>query len=413
MVNTRRIASALQAGLALGVCLLGITSSASATSTSDKPAAILIWPKIVVDTAPIGDGKLPTDTVIEIANTDSSEQKQAHCFYINANGHCNAVSDQPGRPCQTNDDCPSTGTCVPGWNEIDFDIMITPDQPLAWRASQGMKHNDFPLTARGMCANSNRECDPRSSIQICDCVEVASNAGSGIPPSPEDPFVGSLKCIQFDPHQNPPAPDQSSSANKLIGSGLIEACSDASCTNGVDVERYNAVGLRFKNLATDHPGEIHLDNDAAGQYEACPATLILNHIFDGAVDPLGATTNTVSTDLTLVPCGDDFVGQEPGSAVAQFLVFNEFESRISTSRKVDCFFERPLSLIDTNAPSRSIFSYAVQGTLVGQTRIRGVGNAPTGHGLLGVARSNIGNAGVANNLWQVGNNAGVDIITIP
>jgi hypothetical protein len=185
----------------------------------------------------------------------------------------------------------------------------------------------------------------------------------------------------------------------------------------VDVERYNAIGIPFIALVSDasHPaGEVVLDDL---QYAACPATLILNHIFDNAPDPLSTATvaaPTVTTDLTLVPCGDDFLRQEPGEATAQYLVFNEFEQRLSTSRKVDCFFESQLSLIDTGNPKRSIFSFNVQGSLVGQTRIRGVGSAATGHGLLGVARSFFGStSSVAYNLQQTPSRSGTDIITIP
>jgi hypothetical protein len=69
----------------------------------------------------------------------------------------------------------------------------------------------------------------------------------------------------------------------------------------------------------------------------------------------------------------------PGSTVAQFLVFNEFEQRFSTSRLVDCYFRRSLSEIDTSQPELSIFNAFVAGTAAGQTRVRGV----TG-GLLGV-----------------------------
>ena len=124
MVNTRRIASAVQAGLMLGVCFFSLASSARALSTSDKPAAILVWPKIVVDTSArlagncdansgldtdkpcnsssqclAGAGtclKTASDSIIQIGNTDSSLLKQAHCFYVNANGHCSEIAAEPG-----------------------------------------------------------------------------------------------------------------------------------------------------------------------------------------------------------------------------------------------------------------------------------------------------------------------------
>jgi hypothetical protein len=422
MVNARRIVSAAKAGLTLGVCLLGLASTTRALSTSDKPAAILVWPKIVVDTSPLTGG--PTDTIIQLGNAlHNAGLKQAHCFYVNANSHCSETAAQPGKVCRDASQCPLAGgagnaNCVAGWSEVDFEVLVTHDQPLAWRASTGLKRGEFPINDAGVCmggSSPGRSCDPSSSTQICGtgtCVKLDSNAGSGIPPVGEDPFVGSLKCIQFDPNLNPPAPDQGSTGNELIGSASIEACSNSDCDEGaVDVERYNATGFLFKAAVATHPGEVRLDNT---QYNACPSTLILDNIFDNAPDPLSASGDTVLTDLTLVPCGDDFLRQKPGNATAQFLVFNEFEQRLSTSRKVDCFFERQLSLIDTANSLRSIFSFSVQGTLVGQTLIHGVGSAPTGHGLLGVARASIGGvAGAAYNLQQKRTDSGTDIITIP
>jgi hypothetical protein len=426
MVNARRIVSAAKAGLTLGVCLLGLASSTRALSTSDKPAAILVWPKIVVDTSALIETR-STDTIIQLGNVlHNAGLKQAHCFYVNANSHCSETAVQPGKVCRDASDCPLASTaggnanCVAGWSEVDFEVLVTHDQPLAWRASTGLKRGEFPINDAGVCiggSSPGRACNPSSSIQICGtgtCVKLDSNDGSGIPPVGEDPFVGSLKCIQFDPNLNPPAPDQGTTGNELIGSASIEACSNFDCDGGaVDVERYNATGVQFKAANSSHPGEVHLDNV---QYNACPSTLVLDNVFDNAPDPLSTdeAPPTVITDLTLVPCGDDFLRQEPGNATAQFLVFNEFEQRLSTSRKVDCFFEKQLSLIDTATSLRSIFSFTVQGTLVGQTLIRGVGSAATGHGLLGVARVSIGGvSGAAYNLQQKRSDSGTDIITIP
>src|SRR6185369_12937647 len=77
---------------------------------------------------------------------------------------------------------------------------------------------------------------------------------------------------------------------------------------------------------------------------------------------------------------------------AQFLVFNEFEQRTSTSTRVSCYTDLLLSDIDTRPSfsddnSNSIFGIGVQGTLGGQSRIRGVATTEpdVGHGLLGVA----------------------------
>ncbi len=100
----------------------------------------------------------------------------------------------------------------------------------------------------------------------------------------------------------------------------------------------------------------------------------------------------MKTHLTLVPCSQNFLLQDVPlfSTTAQFLVFNEFEQRFSTSIAVECLKEIQLSSIDTSGDnSRSIWAAGVGGTLTGQTRIRGVEHplnaGIAGNTLLGVA----------------------------
>jgi len=388
-------------GLGLGMCLLGGASAARALTTSDKPASILVWPKLVVNTNGLFSAP-PTDTLIQLSNTSTTQLKQAHCFYVNANSHCAGEAENAGAVCQSAVDCPSGSgfaACVPGWSEIDFDVVLTKDQPLAWHVGSGLARGDFPLLVSGTCHNlPTRTCSAATAFQcpggLCDLKQ--SNLGSGVPPAPEDPFVGSLTCIEFDPTANPPAPDTSDTADTLKGEGSIETVVDGL----PNLEKYNAVGMNlFRQLPGQDFGTLVLPNGAAGVgYTSCPTTLILNHLFDGASFNGGPT----STDLTLVPCGNNFLTQTPGVVTAQFLVFNEFEQRFSTSRTVDCFLESNLSNIDTTNSSRSIFSVNVSGTLAGQTRIRGVGSAATGRGLVGVARLLPGTVGAAYNLFQQG-----------
>lgn len=472
-MKTRRVASAARAGLTIGACLVGLVSVASSMTTSDKPASILMWPKVVVTES--------TDTLVDISNV-SSNLVAAHCWLINANSHCASSSSNAGAPCENSSDCPlelrqGYAACVPGWSEIDFEINITPDQPLAWRASAGLRpcrgsgcgpcnpgtqdcglsEDEFPLNERGQCVvlsggkpqPTGQSCNPDvpSSAGSCagagaTCRRAISNAGSSVPPVPEIPFVGAIKCVQYDPETE--VPEQSSRHNALIGHAAITNTGAIMAEyDGVDVERYNAVGLLHLNSRA-YNGTLKLDKD---MYEKCPATLVLDHPFEGApilcgdgVTDLGGACDIdpsfigggALTDLTLLPCGDDFLRQIPGQSVAQLLVINEFEQRLSASKRVDCFYESVLSGIDTNTPSRSIFSYKVQGTLVGQTWIRGTGSADTGHGLVGVARSSAGRyynagsnkygipdynktygSGVAYNLQQKGDNSGTDSIVQP
>lgn len=419
MVKTRRVASvATLAGLALGLYLCAAPSPAQAIATSDQPAAILYWPKIVVDTA--GINGTPTDTVIRLSNTCDpqvvgnpcysgsptlptlSGMKQAHCFYVDANSHC---SNTPTQVCQSGADC-GIGSCVPGWSEIDFDIVLTIGQPLAWHAADGLHRGQFPMEVPGVCANpAGRYCTSNANCGTGGCIKHQSNIGSGIPPVPEDPFVGSLQCIEYDPSANPPVPDQTATTNTLKGEATIEGVS----TGGVVIASYNAVGVKYVGPVGGVPGaQLNLDGD---EYDTCPTTLILDHLFD---------TPDSDTDLTLVPCGNDFLSQTCGEATAQFVVYNEYEQRFSTTRAVDCFLESQLSRLDTTDPSRSIFSVFVSSTFAGQTRIHPVGTAGTGRGLVGVAilsvmTSPTSAASAAYNLHQQGSPTATqpDIITIP
>ncbi len=410
MVKMTRVASvAALAGLALGLSF-GAAVPVQAKTVSDRPAAILYWPKIVVDTTGRFTGGTSTDTKIRLSNTATgglglAGMKQAHCFYIDANSHC---SNSPTEVCQSGNDC-GIGSCIPGWTEIDFDVVLTKDQPLTWQASQGLGRGEFPLETPGLCqfppihsCVSDAECNGA-------CIRQQSNLGSGIPPVPEDPFVGSLECIQYDPlASGGPVPDQTTSSNKLIGEAEIEGTRNLRTL--VDIAEYNAVGIRFGQTEDTVPSnELHLDGV---QYDTCPSTLILDHIFD--VPQIGQVT-----DLTLAPCGNDFLTQTPGNVTAQFVVFNEFEQRFSTSRQVPCFLESTLSNLDTPDPTRSIFTQAVSGTLGGQTRIKPVGDAFTGRGLVGVARfiTAVGDS-AAYNLHQAGSpqaGSGIqpDVIRIP
>lgn len=391
MLNSTRVAfRGALAGLVAGVALLSAVPAARAVTTADKPASILVWPRIKVDTLGRFNNGLPEDTLVQLTNT-SAVQKQAYCFYVNANSHC---LSNPSLVCETPADCPveaGFSPCVPGWSEIDFVINITQNQPLGWYASDGLQRGDFPLEGPGLCTTPpGRPCtrDADCGFPSGRCQLGQTNLGSGIPPVPEDPFIGSLKCIQFDSSVNPPVPDQSGTRNALVGHATT-LTAPAIVEDGLpDAAKYNAVGIRATGTAV--VGDVlNIGGDTgARNYDACANTLILDHLFDFGTDPAQVgdpAAGAVLSHLTLVPCGDNFLTQTPGRVTAQFLIFNEYEQRFSTSRLVDCFFDSQLSLIDTRNPTRSIFSAFVAGTIAGQTRIRGVGTAATGRGLTGVA----------------------------
>jgi hypothetical protein len=199
----------------------------------------------------------------------------------------------------------------------------------------------------------------------------SSNAGSRIPPVPEDPFDGELKCIAVNEDGTP------TDRNVLKGEATVEFFDASTATPFLDVAKYNAIGVLAMEGAVNDDNELVLGGEGA-EYNGCPNVLILNHFFDFATNPVSG--NEIRTKLVLVPCTQDLLRQVPGSAVVQYLVYNEFEQRFSTSFTVTCKQNLFISDIGTSQPERSIFAVGTAGTLTGQTRM-----TPIGSGLLGIA----------------------------
>lgn len=336
----------------VGAAAILTGSVAMGDVTSTNPAAIVIYPKLVANSAQ------GVDTYIQLTNS-SSQPANVRCFYVNANGHC---SNNPTQICDSNrvqgslqNPCSTGSVCVPGWIETDFRFRLTPFQPIAWRLSEGLPN--FPLADQS---------GPNGHFNI----------QSSIPPSSEDPFIGELKCVLVGDDELP------IDRNWLKGEATII---DA---DTVDLAGYNAIGIQAIAGANNRDNTLVLGTE----YSGCPNIMSLDHFFDGASDPVGG--DTVTTDVTFVPCSQDLNLQLPKDLVVQFLVFNEFEQRFSTSRTIDCLTNIPLTDIDTRPGSfgdtQSIFSVQVQGTLVGQTMARGVNNdaadAPGGETFLLVAQ---------------------------
>lgn len=348
--------------MALGVC--GVRPVA-ADMTSDRAAAILTWPSVLsagVDQADILPTGVEIDTVIQLSNT-STDPVWVHCFYENANAHCSNT----GEVCYEAEECcdPSTGCgiCTPGWNETDFRVQITPRQPLGWLASEGMSgYSTTPPKAFGKF--------PIDGVNNFG-IGGSSNAGSRIPPVAEDPFLGALRCIAVDEDGVPV------DRNVLTGQATLVVQDDDE--DYLTVGKHNAVGLLAIEGAVNDDNTLVIGGPEA-EYNGCPNYLILNHFFDGADDPVDPGFNPVVTLLELVPCSEDYLRQVPGAAVVQYLVYNEFEQRFSTSRPMQCKQLSPISNIDTTQNERSIFSAGVSGTLTGQSRIN-----PIGNGLMAVA----------------------------
>ena len=363
--------------MAMALALCGVRPAAGDV-ISDQAAAIVIYPDVLVDRV---DSEV-LDTVIQLSNT-SLDPVIVWCFYENANSHCTNSGEVCEDPSECCDSVTGCGVCLPGWNETDFHIRLTPRQPIGWLASEGLV--DFPLDGVKRQGRGG-----------------SSNAGSRIPPVPEDPFNGALKCLVVDDTNRPL--DQ----NVLKGEATITTRDTEYAV--FDVSKHNAVGIKAQSGAVNDDNELVLGGDEA-EYNGCPNVIILNHFFDFAINPVSDAE--VFTRLILVPCTEDLLRQIPGGAVIQYLVYNEFEQRFSTSRPFDCKQDLYISDIDTTQPERSIFSAGVGGTLTGQTRLTAIGS-----GVVGLAEEvheaqNPGTFFASFNVHMQGDREDADVITLP
>jgi hypothetical protein len=312
----------------------------------------------------------------------------ARCYYVNAQL---LNPDQPEGPFNP-----------PLWQEIDFSIWLTKQQPTHWQVTTGRFIDPTDNTA---CLSAS----PPNSPTAADCMDAGLDPG-GVPPTPPN-FVGELKCIEVDVSDNP------------IGGNHLKG--EATIKHGADVVKYNALGIEGTERAGETENELRLDqprgtDDPVGQYNACPNTLIVNHLAEGVTDPIiqmnglggvcdppGAeprpcekateeedcgpggvcvTTSSISidpatsklnglvsatlTDLTLIPCQQDFEEQIPGRVTVQFVVYNEFEQFFSGSTTIVCWKDFFLYQIHSpNDPLNSPFYFSNLGTTVAQTRI--------------------------------------------
>ena len=283
----------------------------------------------------------------------SGSEVAARCFYTN--------------PAEDAD----SGELV--WLTVDFQIALTRLQPTVWLASNGRPSNP---------ADRPPELEP------------------GRVPALASGFLGELRCVVVSDADDP------LSRNVLTG--------DATIVDRVtgEIRRYAAISIKGRPR-NNNDNTLLLNNV---EYSTCPRMLLLNHFFDDAIDPVLATP--IRTNITFVPCSMDYERSEPGTATLQFDVINEFEQRLSASLPVRCFVDTSLAAIDNpNNPSGSIFNVALQGSLVGQTRIRPVpdGDTTRGHGVLAIAEEfhNPPRGGAALNLHFISGNLQGDVIVLP
>ncbi len=384
--------SATVGAVAFAIVALGVAGASAQTTSTTATGSYLHFPKVVVwTTSPdanpqLAAGDFAKDTVIQITNT-SSAPIDVNCYYVNANRHCGGPPGSGGAVCRADSDCPAGIRCVPGWQSADFQLDLTPLQPLGWVASTGL-----------------------SKLPCFDC-PVPNNQLGIVPKVTEQPFIGELRCFVVES-------DVPVDNDVLKGEAtIVEAGPYLGAPPQVLSAAYNAVG--FQATADSQGGDALCLGGAPGgatcaaSYTPCAANLSLQHYFDGA----STATGVVNTELTLAPCS---AALETGDliapvnrVVALMLVYNEFEQRFSTSTVVNCL--ENVRLVDIDTPEGpagdafSLFSIGTQGTLGGQTRIKGAtADSDFGPGLVAVAhqyfRASEGTDPTSSAAYQVNGN---------
>jgi hypothetical protein len=418
MGNTRRVICFAAAGAVMAVFA---TRVAQADVASDRPGAVLIFPKIVVDTS--GTFGPPTDTEIQLTNTSNS-LIAVRCFLVDATSHCSDSSPTNPRPCTAENEAaggPAT-TCASRravcladtCSANDFRMTLTKRQPIAWKASEGL--NPFP-------------CDGLTTF----CHDTQSNKGldgslSSIPNTQENPFFGEMKCVEVDPETFEPIAGLNP-ANNFVGDLKAEVTIVSKGEAGaVDARKYNAIAFESTPAGPGGDQGVLVLGGPDAEYNGGPNVLTFDHFFDDAsvVTHKGAVSGSVKTDLTVVPVTEDLSNSNINRLnpiTLQFLVFNEFEQRFSTSSNFSCWRELQLSDIDTRVGAfgneQSIFNFAVEGTLTGQTRIRSVAGAETANTVVGIAEQfwsaeggPEGRSSTASNIHFAGTRDQADQITL-
>ena len=385
MVTARSIrkdtAAACAVALVGAIWTLGSAAVAQETSVV-VTGGYLHFPKIVAHTTnpnadiPLGPTDRAKDTVIQITNT-SSEPINVTCYYVNANSHCGGSIETPGATvCRDSSDCAPGVPCVPGWASTNFDLDLTPEQPIGWVASTGL--------VDGLPCGFPASCDGQTQF-------------GSVPPVGEEPFIGELRCFQVDDGDNPINLNDLKGEATIVEVGPQAGLVGMPPTAEVLSAAYNAISFVANAEGTGDALCLGGAPDGApagicgATYSPCAGNLALQHFFEGATTPTGV----VSTELTLSPCSTELeVGgliSPANRVVAAMLVYNEFEQRFSTGRVITCVDTFRLADIDTlPGPADdafSVFSVGTQGTLGGLTRIKGRGEEGSrfGPGIVGLA----------------------------
>ena len=221
----------------------------------------------------------------------------------------------------------ATASARPGLTS--FVVHLAADQPVAWSARSGL-----------------------------DAVPVS---GDKIPGLGAGPWTGVLRCLASNTDGTP------SDRNILIGGATV--MSGGAQAAAVDSLQYSATGFDALPGASNGDDQLMLGGSDA-EYAACPASLVVQSFLDGAVLDLGAggsVARQVTTTLAVATCAH--TSANDAGASVDFALTNEFGQQFAAARTLGEQLVVRLSNIDTDDPSKSIFSVGALGSLTGTIRI--------------------------------------------
>lgn len=362
--------------LAAWLCAM-VAPGVRAFTTSDGTAGYLVFPKILVEPPPGDLNGVRTDTLIQLSNVSDAGLRYVHCFYVD------------GRSCEY---------------RANFSIELTRGQPTAWRVSEGLDAGATKIPPVGESFQGELKCVEVTNPQTLTAAVAQDLKGEATilrvsPGTPGSVDASSYNAIGFRPvagtQSEPPAAFPLKCISGNVGAVCTTPGDDAACTK--DGKAGSCASVLCLGQTDGSP------ECAVATHDACPRTVILNNFFDDAVDPVAQVP--ITTRVTFVPCTESLppgLAAEPRNTLIQFLVFNEFEQRMSAGTRLQCYKDVQLSRIDSQPgyEKSSIFNVNVQGTLAGQTRMAAVSGTETniGRGFVALAEEFHGSAAAAFNL---------------
>jgi hypothetical protein len=301
MGSKKRLRTGVRCG-AVAAAILMTVGMARADVTTERPGSILILPKVVADGV--------RDTVVQITNTSNS-LVHAHCYYVN------------GAPLDPS--LPPSATNPPLWQETDFFIWLTKQQPTHWVVSAGRQLDPTDSFA-GFAKGDSYESAGASIAGPGD----GAGIDPGLIPAVASPFTGELVCVQVD------ASDAPTPGNALKGEATLVGPVN-------DVTKYN--GIAILGNAPNSDNVLNLDGQ---EYNACPEELQFPHIAQGAEDPVFGAGSSVSDRLTLVPCTQNFESSTPPRVSVSVRSCDELESCLSGDFTFQCWYDSTLDQIAGN-----------------------------------------------------------------